>query len=84
MADSSSAMAEIADLLGPRMYTACLQNNVAEVEILTSAGLQYTDQWAAAVLVAASEKAMDVTSYCVQHVENRRGMTDKILWWCVY
>ena len=84
MADRSSIMAEIADLLGPRLYTACLQNNVAEVEILTSAGLEFTEQWAAAVVAAAFTEAMDVVSYCVQHVENRRGMNDKILWWCVH
>ena len=83
MADSSNAMVRIADLLGPRLYTACLQNNVAQVGILTSAGLD-TNQWSAAILAAASEKAMDVTSYCVQHVRNRLDTTDKILWRCVY
>lgn len=65
-----------ADRLGPKLYTACQQNDLAQVRVLTSTNMS-VEKWSAATLVAASERAADVTELCVTSSES--GTRDTML-----
>jgi hypothetical protein len=67
----------IANQLGPELYTACVRNDVAEVEALTSTT---TPNWSAAVIAAATGEATDVAAYCLRD-KRKTGIKDSALRW---
>lgn len=69
------------DRLGSDLYTACIQNNVAQVKAMV-ANQESTD-WAAAVVAAASREANDVVAYCLSDQSSGRIIYDA-LWWIIY
>jgi hypothetical protein len=88
MPNSESNMARFWDRLGPDLYTACRQNNVADVKILASAGMDTSDlweglsNWSAAILTAASVHGREVAEFCLENARHHVGTLDSI-GWCV-
>ena len=77
MVGSSAIMADIAQQLGPKLYTACIQNHVEQIKALTSS--MDTDKWSDAVLAAAVGESADVAAYCMQTADDKVGTTDRVL-----
>jgi hypothetical protein len=73
-------MTIVAEQLGPELYMACTQNNVAQVQALTSNANSTAWSMASAAIVAASEDAEDVVSYCFRD-PNRPAIKDCALRW---
>lgn len=78
MAGTLSIAQRIANQLGPDLYTACIENDVARVEAASSS--MASTNWSAAVLAAASGQATDVLTYCLQD-KSKSGIMDDALWW---
>ena len=64
--------------LGHELYTACQHNDIAQVAALTSQPMGVA-KWADAILAAASEKALEVASYCMRSSGDWISTTDRIL-----
>ena len=77
MASSSNIMQRIANQLGPDLCSACIQNDVGQIEAAKSRSASI--DWSTAVLAAASAQATDVLTYCLQD-ETKSGIMDAALW----
>lgn len=67
------------DQLGPDLYSACIQNDVAQVENLTSS--IRSPNWFAAIVTVASNQAADVAGFCLRGEGQISGIKDHTLWW---
>ena len=87
MANTVGVPARLSDMLGPELYAACRQNDVAQVKILTTPGigssnwLEEASKWSAAILAAASEHGTEVAEFCLTNARDRFSTLDGIGTW---
>ena len=81
MAVGHSNIPTIAQQVGPELYSACAENDVARVEALTSRSI--ITSWPKIFIVAASKRAVDVATYCLAQA-NKLDITDEALRWVLF
>ena len=82
MENEFDIIANMAESLGPELYAACKQNDVAQVQALTT-NLD-ASKWSNAVLTAASEKSIDVVRYGMENTPSPLRTTNEILFLVLY
>lgn len=80
MADSVNIMTRLSEWLGPELFSACRQNDVMQVEALTSTSME-SSKWSAAMLAAASEKSAEVAKFCMKNTRNKLNTLDSVGKW---